>query len=153
MSEPLGANDFLERCDPNFPFSDVIVPINSRSQRRLGIVQVPGRQAIDANFSFELLEGPPKTFRGTNIIASGEQMRGVETNQQPLPITAGCDDASKLAKSVSQGTPLTRSNFERDFAARLWQIGKYCIQTLCYQLNAGTYTCAEVGTGMKDEKG
>ena len=72
MSEPFGADDFLERCGPDFSFSDVIVPVNSRSQRRLGIVQVPGRQAIDANFSFELLEGPPKTFRGTNIIASGE---------------------------------------------------------------------------------
>src|SRR5258708_5346561 len=80
-------------------------------------------------------------------------MRGVETNQQPLPITAGCDDASKLAKSVSQATSLTRSNLECDLAARLWQVGKYCVQTLCYQLNSGIYACAEVGTGKKDEEG
>src|SRR6267142_5300200 len=79
-------------------------------------------------------------------------MRGIQANQQPLRITAGCNDASKLSKSMSEATSLARRDLKRDLAAPLWQLCKYFVQTLCYQLNAGVYACAEMRTGMKDKK-
>ena len=91
--------------------ADVVVAIDSAAQLLLGGVEVEDLDAIDADGDFDFLD-EFGVFSASKIIASGEEVGGIQANSQALGGFNQIDDRSQMFQAMAQATPLPCGDFQ-----------------------------------------
>jgi hypothetical protein len=96
------AHDESERTQADFSFTDVFVPIHTGPARLLGIIQVNRGEPLEADGAVEFPKGFSNPDFISDVISSGEQVRGVQAHAQAFRLANIFDDASNLFESVTE---------------------------------------------------
>jgi hypothetical protein len=70
--EPRVIDDQAEGLAPDLSLSDMGVPIHVRAELGLGIVQVKGKNLLQANGGFEFSQGGVPAFGRADVVTSGQ---------------------------------------------------------------------------------
>ena len=73
------------------------------------------RRAVRCRWLRRIREGALVTFMGSDIIAGGEGVFGVETDAQPVALFRRVDDVADLLEAVTEIRALAGGDFQGDF--------------------------------------
>ena len=107
---------------------------------------------MQADGAIEMSQGLTRAARRGEIVTGLKDVRGIETNAEPLRRADGSDDLRELLESVTERGALARSGLERDFGFRLWQDGVDRIDGSDNAIEPGFVAGAEVRAGMQNEE-
>src|SRR5262245_24304842 len=82
--------------------SDVLLAVDTTPQPFLGIVEVEHGETLQANEIVKLGKRACIPLGGTQIIASGKGMLGVETKPQAVAIVDQIEDLAHVRKAMAQ---------------------------------------------------
>ena len=80
--EFIGSHDLAKGRQSDLSLSDVIMAVDTGTEGRLGIIQVPGRESITSDDSIELFQSVPKPFGRGNIEAGGKEVCSIQASGQ-----------------------------------------------------------------------
>ena len=92
--------------------ADVVVTINPASQFLLRIIQMKNSSRGRCRWSIQALLAEIIIFAATEIVAGGEQMRGIQTYTKTIGLFHQRDNLRQVLQFVSQRTPLPGGNFQ-----------------------------------------
>src|SRR5580704_3927611 len=90
--------DAAKSVSADFALAYVFVAIDAAAQRNLGVVGVEDGDAIEADGAVDQVDRRGETSLALDIVARGEQMRGVETSGCGNTLQA-CQNFGKLFKA------------------------------------------------------
>ncbi len=76
----------LKRLRADFAFADMLVPIHVATERNFGVVDVEDRDALEANDAVNEFKSGGEAGFAFDVVARGEQMRGVEARADLQPL-------------------------------------------------------------------
>src|SRR5580658_1416496 len=94
--------DAPKSVSADFALAYVFVAIDAAAQRNLGVVGVKDRDAIEADGAVDQVDRRGETSFTLDVVARGEQMRGVETRGCGNTFQAG-ENFGKLFKACADG--------------------------------------------------
>src|SRR5665213_3935274 len=97
---------------PDFALPDMFVPIDPRTQARLGIVEMKSEYLLSPDQLVKLPDGFVPALTGANIVTRREKMRRVNTKAQPRRRFDRLINRRQVFKLIPQTTPLPRRVFE-----------------------------------------
>src|SRR5580700_1826470 len=96
--------DAAKSFSADFAFADVFVAIDAAAERDFRIVDVEDRDATEADGAVDQVDRRGKTSFALNVVARGEEMRGVETRGCGN-IFQACKNFGKLFKARADSEP------------------------------------------------
>ena len=82
LGEARIVDDVSEGLTSDFPLADASVAIDAGAEVGFGIVEMKGEDLVEADETFELVDGMVPTGWGANLMAGGEEMGGVDAESE-----------------------------------------------------------------------
>ena len=132
--------------------SDVLMPVHPRAARGFGIVQMNGSETIESDYAIEFAKRFLSPPFAADVVAGGENVRGVQTNTKALRFAHVLDDARDLLESVAETRALASGCFERDPRFDFRDFSKHAVDRGDDFFESGFFAGAEMRAGMKNQK-
>ena len=110
-------------------------------------------QAIQANQRDRIRETFVRArFLAADVVAGGEDMRGIETNTKPFRLAHVVDDVGDLFESLAETRSLTGRRFERDPGFHFRNIREHAVDRFDDLFESGFFAGAEMRARMQNQK-
>ncbi len=125
MRQPRIIQQAAKRLQPDASLPDVLMPVELRSARGLGIIAMPDVNILQANGAIELIESLGKAFVADDVIASHVRVASIDASSR----------RHEVAQQVQQLGNLFEVAAERELGARRvldqdTQVARRQVQTL-----------------------
>src|SRR5262249_39355118 len=90
-----------DRCQTERAAADVLVAIEARAERRLGIVEVKRKHALESHGGLALCHRAAVAGLGADVVAGREEMTGVEAHAQTLGPGGTLEQGAELAERAA----------------------------------------------------
>jgi hypothetical protein len=133
-------------------FANVLMPIDARTARGLGIVEMNCGQTIVANDVIEFAKCFPYRGLAANVVAGGENVRGVKANTEPFGFAHIINDMSEMFETIAETRSLTRGRLQCDFGFHFRNRSEHAIDRLHDFRQARFLARAKMRPRMQHEK-
>ena len=130
IAPALVAENVAESRQPEVTFADVLMPVDARPERFLRIVKMKRHDLFATECLFHFADSCPVTFGSADIIASRENVAGIDADGQPGRMLGRLDDGGEVFKSVAETRTLPGSGLQGDFDRAAFRGGNHFIETL-----------------------
>ena len=130
----------------------MVVPIDPRIEIRLRVVQVKRQHLLQADHLPDLGDRGVPALGRADVVAGGEEVRGVQANTEPLRLLDAPENIGEVADAVSKAGALPGGVLERDSHRRFFRGTKDAIERLGDALHAPVVALAKVRAGMQHEE-
>src|SRR6266571_3921261 len=108
------------------------------------------RETVESNQAIEFAEGLLDPGFAADVVAGGEDVRGIETNTEPLRLAHVFDEVSDLLEPVTETRTLPSRCLQRDPRFHLWNFAKHAVDRSDNFFEAGFFASADVGARMQN---
>src|SRR6185369_4665334 len=133
------------------PAADVLVTIEPRAERRLGVVQMERQYAATPHRGLALGHRTVVSGLGAEIVAGGEKMARVETDAQALRSSGALEQGRELAERPADRISRSRGVLERDLHAVARGARQRFVECGGDPSEPGLQAGAHVRAGMDDD--
>jgi hypothetical protein len=133
--------------------ADRSMTVEPASQRRPGVVQMKGPDAIQADPPLQLLQGVLVSFGAHEVVAGGQQMAGVEADSEPLRAPHPIQDPGQVLEAVAERGALARGDLQQGHDRQSFSPLEGEVEALCDGVKAGFHPRAPMSPRMEDQVG
>ncbi len=88
--------EHAEGFQADLSLTDVLVPVDTRAERLLRVVEVEGTDVIEADEALDLSRQPLVAVTGPDVVAGGKDVAGVDADADALAVVEAVEDRSEL---------------------------------------------------------
>lgn len=148
-----GGHQEAEALFSDLPLADAGVPVDARAKLFHRIVDVEGVEVLEADDPVEFLERLFPLFRGSDIVACGEDVAGVDADADRNFMMEAAEDEGEVLKTVADAASLARGRLKEDAGFPLMDRAFHAYKTFDDCFEALLFRSACCGSRMEVEIG
>src|SRR4029077_6480347 len=102
FSKSPAPHDEEECVQADLALSDVLMPVHPGAARGFGIVQMNSSETVESDYAIEFAKRSLSPGFAADVVAGGENVRGVQTNTKALRFAHALDDVSDLLEAMTK---------------------------------------------------
>ena len=107
-------DDVAERLFAYQPVANVVVPVDPRIEIRLRVVQVKRQHLLQADHLPDLGDRGVPALGRADVVAGGEEVRGVQADTEPLRLLDAPEDIGEVADAVADEVTVGITDFAQN---------------------------------------
>src|ERR1051326_1373906 len=145
-------HDKSKRRKAEMPLADVRMPIDTRAERSLRVVDVNRDNLLDAEYAIEFVHRLPIASLSADVITGREKMAGIEAHGKTPAICHELVDAREMLEAVPETVALARGDFQRDTDMVARRFRENIVQRGGDPLHTRFFATAHVAAGMEHDE-
>lgn len=145
-------DDVPEGGAPEFALADAGVAVDAGAEGGGGVIQVEGEDLVEADRGLDFFEGLFPAGGGTEVIAGGEAVGGIEAEAESAGFGDAVVEGGEVGDAVAEAGALACGVFEGDADGVTAGGGEDDVEGFGGAVEAGFFSCAEVCARVEHEE-